>query len=196
MKSVGFLSEVNRIFGIEHLRLQKIAIGLRKLGVFPDGRKPGTESHVTATQAAHLIRAMALNLNPSAENFHARLAEHAELIDEDGNSLIKELARLISNNGERLFIDGVTRISFSLDRNLVTIVFKNPEHQQLLNESSIRTLVLKENERVYGPGGAHQFERFAILKKSALMKLANILQETGCNNEEDADVILNHVNKI
>lgn len=178
MKANELLFEANRFFGIEFQRVQKIASGLRSAGLFPDSRKNDLESNVTCIQAAHLLRAQSLNLNPFASDFTEKINEYKELISQDGNYFIDDFAEIIFHDGailpRKMGANLLHHISFSLDRPRVVIVFEGTEDRDLDSEEPKKI----EGSIIYGIGEVMPFERWAIVKRSALWKISNQLTDS------------------
>ena len=184
MKSNDFAQKLNNdYFGIEFHRFVKIVTGLRGHGycgepLYPDAR---TNSGITAVQVAHLLRVLALNYNPFSSEFHLQIAKVHTLRDYKGIYFTDELARLL-RNPEEIKERGLMRVSFSQDRDSVVMVFCEPFFKQALKGTDITHYVAKEQDQVFGESGLMKFERFAILKQSALLEIAalvnkNVLQQ-------------------
>ena len=188
MKAVPFLSEVRKLIPVEFNRNQRQAVGLRTLRLFPDGRDRKTD--VSFINAAHLIRVMVLNLNPTSDDFFEKVSEHASLIDSDGNQFIKDFAEILENAfllPSKEGLQAVQRISFSLDRPFVSIIFESDEgnlseikeepgfHINYNHKSQIKTY---RTERTYGLNKeVLGLERFAILKRHTLIKLSMVFAD-------------------
>jgi hypothetical protein len=163
--------------------------------LYPDTREAGITQHVTAVQAAHLIRVLAVNVNPVGDAYEDKLLRYVDLRAKDGSSFIQELATLLKDAGLQLYVQGVSRISLSLDRNFATIIYEDPTAKHLLKESDVTTFRVREHEKIFGDSGIKKFERFAILKRSALQELATAINNTGSVPQEQAELILTHVNE-
>lgn len=182
MKSLEFLSKINRdVFNLPYDRLMKHGTMLRRLGLFPDGR--ARESHVTAVHAVHAMRVLATNHNPLDKDYELRALDFSQ----DPEALY-ELSDLIENGGENLYTIGVHRVSFSLDRAQALIVYNEPSIQEMV-QGKWECIKLKEKEIAFGDSGARGFERYAHVKRSALMAIANAL----CMEEQGEE--LKHTNK-
>jgi hypothetical protein len=185
MKGIEFISEANEIFQLEYGRVIKQATGLRKLDLYPDGRDQ--KSEVSTTNAGHLVRVLALNLNPFAEDFLKQIEEHKQLVSEDGSSFITDLSAMLEHGGilpSKNGLQAVQRISFSLDRPFVAVTFEDTdaEPEDLVSEKGLHVhynhksgLKTYRSEKTYGPGPAKSFERFAVLKRSSIQQLASAL---------------------
>jgi hypothetical protein len=186
MKAVPFLAEVRKVIPIEFHRLQRQAVGLRTLKLFPDGRDHKTD--ITHINSAHLIRVMVLDLNPFADDFLEKLNEHTQLMDTEANRFINDFAEILENGfflPSKEGIQSIQRISFSLDRPFVSVTFETDEFEaeNISKESGFHinySLKSKRKtyrtERVYGSPNneVRSLERFAILKRRALMDLSLI----------------------
>jgi hypothetical protein len=199
MQSTEFLITVNDHLGLPFDRVTKLATALRKAGHYPDGRSGG---HVSATQAAYLLSLMALSPNPYNDGADTAIKKLAELKSDNGESFISAFARLLSHNGEQIFIEGVTRVALSLDRDLALIVFKSPAHQEALAtaETPIENYVTRESEKSFGDPSPRKVERFVFLKKSLLLEISAALANTGHDLVGDAlpqrEKILDKINNV
>jgi hypothetical protein len=197
MKANGFLIKANQYFGVETGRLIKLASGLRRHNLFPDTREKGPTAHVKPIHAAHAVRIMALSPNPFADDFDTRILECWKLSDERGRSFIDELAELLSNNGENLYISGLVRVSFSLDRPSVVLVYRDPVLHQEVVQAGISTLALRENDRVFGERPSLKAERFCIVKASALKEIAQMIGTNALTERDQVqrELISTHIRK-
>jgi hypothetical protein len=217
MRGRDFLNEAGKLFGTEFHRGVKIASGLRQLGLYPDSRTREVEGHVKLTQAAHLCTHLAINSNPNHEDFNIQIAEYMTLrSEESGASFIDDFADILENGGMILSskpgINLVQRISFSLDRPFVVIVFEAGAEKdddghfgenfasQISEEK--RVTISKEfggenwglqTESVYGVGGPRSFERFSHLKRKALWEIAEKLSRTGFDRVGDDQSIAEQI---
>lgn len=179
MKGTEFLFEANEIFNIEYGRAIKIASGLRKAGLYPDSRTNAIQSNVTCVQGAHIIRALALNLNPFSHDFIFSINEYKLLFSENSHC-ITDLAEALSEGGVLLpskkGINILHHISFSLDRPRVIMSFACDPDFDAENEDYEPKIITCE--RVYGEGEVRSAERWSIVKKSALMFLSIVLTDS------------------
>jgi hypothetical protein len=193
-----FLLTANEFFNLPPDRLVKLSTALRKSGNFPDGRTAG--GHVSATQAAYLLSLMALSPNVYSGEADTAIKKLAELKSDNGESFISAFARLLSHNGEQIFIEGVCRVALSLDRSLGLIVYKSPAHQEALAESTVNNYVTKESEKSFGDPSPRKVERFVFLKKSLLLEISAALANTGHDLVGDAlpqrEKILDKINNV
>jgi hypothetical protein len=181
MTGIEFLSEAQAVIPIEYVRNQKQATGLRSLGLFPDGR---TGEPLTFQQIAHMVRVMVLDLNPFNEHFISRIEEYKRLYSEGGQNFIDDFSTILEHGGilpDKTGMQAVQRISFSLDRPHVVIVFEDTEGEadELVRETGLHLhyslknkLFTYRSEKNYGSEEAQSFERFAVLKRSAIQKLS------------------------
>jgi hypothetical protein len=196
MQSTEFLITVNDHFGLPFDRVTKLATALRKAGHYPDGRSGG---HVSATQAAMLLSLLAINPNPYSDEVD-NVIRRLEHLRNDNEFFIHSFAKLLAHSGEGLYIQGVTRIALSLDRDLALIVSKNPAFVEALTESTVENYVTKESEILFGDATPRKVERFVFLKKSLLLELASALSDTG-HDFLDSDLtqrekILDQINNV
>lgn len=178
MRANDFLFQVNEFFKIEFQRAQKIASGLRSEGLYPDARTNGIESHVTGRQAAHLLRALSLNLNPFAVDFKKSIDEFRKLISHEGKYFIDDLAEILYQDGAILpnkkGVNLVHHISFSLDRCRAVIVFEGIQDE---TEESEEPKIF-QSEIIYGDGEVLPAERWCIIKRKALWAIGFALTES------------------
>lgn len=179
MKSNDFAIKVNaQIFGIEFNRFTKIVTALRGHSVdgkplFPDARQNSSE--VTGYQCAHLLRALALNLNPFSNDIHGSIARAHTLRDSKGEYYVDTLESFLSNGGIKIKEHGLQRISFSQDRDSIAFIYREPLFHEALSYSDVSHYVVKEHDQIFGEGGPMKFERYSIIKQSALMQVAEML---------------------
>jgi hypothetical protein len=184
MTGIEFLSEAKEVIPVEYGRLVKQSTGLRALGLFPDGR---TREPLTFQQIAHMVRVMVLDFNPFNEIFISRIEEYKSLYSESGENFIDAFAGILENHG---LIQGkpgliaVQRISFSLDRPFVSITFEDSldaqDLEKMIKEKALHInynhkngVMTYRSELTYGPDmKARPFERFCVLKRSAIQKLS------------------------
>jgi len=169
MKGISFSSLASRLLHVPYDRSIKHATALRQMGLYPDGRATGDKAHVSTLQAAHLIVMYAANPQPTD---HASVLKYLEMTD-----FILELADLLQDGGEKIFSQGVRRVSISLDRPFATIVYTDPLKARILEEHGTQNLSIRETEQCFGDEGARSFERFAFVKRSALTELAMAIQQ-------------------
>lgn len=178
MKSNDIATKINQeIFGIETHRFRKIVTGLRGheycgKALYPDSRVKSAD--VTPDQVAHLLRVLALNLNPVGSDFHRQIAIAHSLRDQAGVYLIDTIAEYLSNP-DLITERGLMRISFSQDRDTVVFCFRSPLYQEALKYAKLTRFVVREHDQVFGQRGPLAFERFSIVKQSALLKVAGLL---------------------
>lgn len=187
MKSNAFLSHTNKHFGLSFDRLQKLATALRSAGLYPDGR---SNDHVTVTQAAHLLRLLAIAPTPLGDEVETVVKGYKKLKSSDGNYFILDLAELLSESGLCLptfegKTNAVHHVSISLDRPFALIAFQE-EVTEEFDVPGIDGLTYKRTaEKLYGNATPRQHERFAILKRSMLWELGGLLQQTGFDSVGD-----------
>ncbi len=179
MRSNDIASTINQhFFGIEVHRFQKIVTGLRGheyrgQALYPDSRVKSSD--VTPEQLAHLLRALALNFNPMGQEFHRQIARAHTLRDEKGNYLIDEIAKYLGNP-DLIKENGLMRISFSQDRDTVVFAFRSPFYHEALKEHpDVLHFVVRELDQVFGDVGPLASERFSMVKQSALLQIAGML---------------------
>jgi hypothetical protein len=184
MTGIQFLSEVHKVFSGDYHRLVKMATALRKLGLFPEGRK----QDVTVEEAAHLIRAAAINVNPYNEEDFNKVIKYHEHLKNGGRDFIPSFAELLCDSSDHLYpvqISGgesqgltecVHRVSFSLDRPFATIVRRRYLEGYNEDEGVYKSEAHHERETVYSALPVTlPFERFAIVKLKALRIFSNAL---------------------
>jgi len=173
MKSSDLIYQAFTLIPVEWGRLQKQAVGLRKAGLFPDGRAGDELAHVTCVQAGHLIRIMAVNANPFADDFPQIIDDHRKLVSKDNSFFILDFAEILYNSCLPSQKGIVHHISFSLDRPRVVIVFEEME-SGIDSEEGKRI----QFEKVYGDGEIRPSERWCIIKQKALMDLSMWLTDS------------------
>jgi hypothetical protein len=194
MKASDFTNAAFEIFPIQYGRLQKQMVGLRKKGLYPDGREAGEKAHVAATQAAHLVRVASLNLNPFSEEFDKEIDDYKKLISGEGDYFVLDLAEILINGG--LFLPSkkdtyVHHISFSLDRPRVVIVFETSPDSE-----SEQAPKIYQSEKIYGEGEILRTERWCIIKRSALVDLSLQLTDAGQGDFEEWKTISEHITTL
>lgn len=193
MTASDFLYQAQQLIYVEWARLQKLAVGLRKMSMYPDGRERGEQAHVKTSQAAHMIRLMSINANPFADDFIQKIQEHERLISKEGDFFTIDFSEILYHGCLKSQRGLVHHISFSLDRPRVVIVFEDRTEETETEEGHIIQF-----EKVYGEGEIRPFERWGIIKQKAILNLSMWLTDSNHIGDDNDKALkfYQHINEL
>lgn len=155
MKGNEFLHQVwYEFFREEDLqRLLKIRAALKRFNLYPDGR---SDEDVTALQAAHLLRAFALRLNPAGKDFNTQVMKGMN------SPVVESLSKILGEGDGWLYPneDGV----------VMYLLISTEGERMIIRRDG-------QNDKFIGTTDEQPVERFVVFNSEALKRIATILNE-------------------